>query len=99
MQASGTDLPDLQRGGDTLYFFPDQPMTATELRRVLAEGAPDRQAWATSHLLRYADWEDIWTFVSRDEVRERFGELDLPPTLRAAWARILKIETAPLREG
>jgi hypothetical protein len=97
MKASGTDLPDLQRG-DTLYFFPDQPLTAVELRQVLAEGAPERRAWAISHLLRYADWDDIWTFVSRDEVREAFAGLDLPPTLRAAWARILKIETAPLRE-
>ena len=97
MQASGTDLPHLQRG-DSLYFFPDQPMTAAELRQLLAEGARERRAWAVPHLLRYADWEDIWAFVSRDEVRELFGELDLPASLRAAWARILKIETAPLRE-
>jgi hypothetical protein len=97
MQASGTDLPHLERG-DSLYFFPDRPMTAAELRQLLAEGARDRRAWAVSHLLRYADWEDIWAFVSRDDVREMFGELDLPASLRTAWARILKIETAPLRE-
>lgn len=95
MKASGTDLPDLQRG-ETLYFFPDQPMTAAELRQLLAEGEPERRAWVISHLLRYADWDDIWTFVSRDEVRDAFAELDLPASLRAAWARILKIEPAPL---
>ena len=95
MQASGTDLPHLQRG-DTLYFFPDQPMTADELRQLLAEGAPERRAWAVSHLLRYADWEDIWSFVSREQVRALFGDLDLPASLRAAWARFLEIESAPL---
>ena len=91
MKASGTDLPDLQRG-DTLYFFPDQPLTAAELRQLLAEGAAERRAWAISHLLRYADWDDIWTYVSRDEVREIFPELDLPDSLRNAWGRMLKVE-------
>jgi hypothetical protein len=96
MPASGTNLPDLQRG-ESLYFFPDQPMTASQLKHLLAEGAPERRAWAVSHLLRYADWDDIWTFVSRDEVRELFPSLDLPPTLRTAWARILKVEAAATR--
>jgi hypothetical protein len=98
MKSSGTDLPDLHHG-DMLYFFPDQPMTAPQLRHLLVEGTPERKAWAVSHLLRYADWDDIWAFVTRDEVRELFPQLDLPASLRIAWARILKIEPAPVREG
>ncbi len=98
MQSSGTDLPELQRG-DTLYFFPEQPMTAAQLARLLAEGTPERRAWAVSHLLRYADWDDIWNFVTREQVRELFASLDLPDSLRAAWARILKIEPAPVSDG
>jgi hypothetical protein len=42
--------------------------------------------------LRYAQWNDIWSYVTRDEVREAFPELDLPPNLRTAWARLLKVE-------
>ncbi len=95
MQASGTDLPDLERG-ESLYFFPDQPMTAAQLRRLLGEGPDERRAWAVSHLLRYAEWDDIWAYVDRDQVRDLFALLDLPASLRAAWARILKIETAPV---
>ena len=45
-----------------------------------------------SHLLRYAQWDDIWTYVTREEVREIFPELELPENLRSAWARMLKIE-------
>ncbi|MEO8197447.1 MAG: hypothetical protein ABI689_12090 [Thermoanaerobaculia bacterium] len=77
-----------------LYFFPDQPVTADELRRLLQDGLPERQTWAISHLLRYADWEDIWMFTSREQVRLHFAELDLPPSLRVAWGRILKVESA-----
>ena len=92
MATYGTDSSETARGA-SLYFFPDQPVSAEELRRLLSEGSPERQAWAISHLLRSADWEDIWTFTSRDQVRNRFATLDLPASLRAAWARILKVET------
>jgi hypothetical protein len=75
-----------------LYFFVDQKVTEEELRSILKEGPATKRAWAVSHLLRYAQWEDIWTYVSRDEVRDLFGDLDLPENLRTAWARMLKIE-------
>ena len=81
----------------TLYFFPEDEVTAEELKSILAEGEKKRRAWAISHLLRYAQWEDIWTHVSREEVREIFPELDLPVSLRAAWARMLKVELAPVK--
>lgn len=93
MAPFGTDSAETGRG-DTLYFFPDEPVRADELRRLLREGAPERQAWAISHLLRYADWEDIWTYTTRDQVRLHFADLDLPPSLGVAWARMLKVETA-----
>ena len=92
MQANGTNLPDTQRG-QSLYFLPDSPMTAEQLKRLLRDGSRERRAWAVSHLLRYADWDDIWTYVDRDEVRELFTDLDLPEGLRVAWARMLRIET------
>jgi hypothetical protein len=78
---------------EPLYFFPDQEVTAEELREILAEGSSDRRAWAISHLLRYAQWDDIWTYISREEVRDIFPTLDLPENLRTAWGRMLKIET------
>lgn len=77
---------------EPLYFFPDRQVTAGELRHLLREGSVDEKAWAVSHLLRFAQWDDIWSYVSRDEVREIFPQLDLPETLRQAWGRMLKIE-------
>ena len=93
MAASGTNPPEIERG-EKLYFFPDEPVTAEELHLLLRGGAPDRQAWAISHLLRYADWEDIWSFTTREQVRQHFADLDLPTSLRVAWARMLKVEPA-----
>jgi hypothetical protein len=82
----GLDRPD------SLYFFPDQKVTAEEARNFLRNGTVEQRAWVISHLLRYAQWDDIWTFVSREEVKEIFPDLELPENLRNAWGRMLKIE-------
>ena len=76
----------------SLYFFPDQEMTEERLRAILAGGSRAERARAIAQMLRYAQWDDIWAYVSRDEVREIFPELDLPDTLRVAWGRMLKVE-------
>ena len=75
-----------------LYFFPDREITREELEQILRDGSQEERAWAISHLLRYAQWDDIWLYVDREEVRSIFPALDLPETLRQAWARMLKIE-------
>jgi hypothetical protein len=77
-----------------LSFFPDQTVTEEEARKLLRQGSPAERAWVVSHLLRYAQWDDIWLYVSREEVREMFPTLDLPQNLRQAWARMLKVEIA-----
>jgi hypothetical protein len=76
----------------TLYFFPDTNVTPSQLQRILAQGSRAERCWAISHLLRYAQWDDIWLLVTREEVRELLPEIELPENLRAAWARHLKVE-------
>jgi len=77
---------------ESLYFFPGKKVTAEEARGLLRQGTRSQRAFVISHLLRYAQWDDIWTYVSRDEVREIFPDLDLPENLRNAWGRMLKVE-------
>jgi hypothetical protein len=91
MQGTTKSREPVQRS-QQLYFFPDQIVTEDEARRLLVQGSEAERAWVFSHLLRYAQWDDIWLYVSRDEVREIFPILDLPETLRQAWARMLKVE-------
>lgn len=83
-------MPDPEN--EPLYFFPEEEITAPKLRELLERGSSQERAWAISHLLRYAEWDDIWMYVSREEVRDIFSELELPDSLRAAWARMLKVE-------
>lgn len=91
MQGSGRGRDSLERK-DSLYFFPDQRVSQEEALRFLHQGTQEQRAWVISHLLRYAQWDDIWTYVSREEVKEIFPTLDLPENLRQAWGRMLKVE-------
>ncbi|HEX4954428.1 MAG TPA: hypothetical protein VF017_13640 [Thermoanaerobaculia bacterium] len=90
---------ELPSTSSSLYFFPEAQVTADQLRRILLEGNDKQRAWAISNLLRYAQWDDIWTYVSREEVRDIFPLLDLPENLRQAWGRMLKVEAAPATVG
>jgi len=91
MMTSTSNKPPETGGAEPLYFFPDRQVTRTELEAILTEGTPSERAWAISHLLRFAQWDDIWLYVTREEVRQIFPTLELPETLRQAWARMLKI--------
>lgn len=91
MNSTSNKPPDTG-GAKPLYFFPDRPVTRAELEAILADGPETERAWAISHMLRYAQWDDIWLYVTRDQVRQIFPSLELPETLRQAWARMLKIE-------
>jgi len=91
----GTDLPELERRDEPLDYIPDRAVTPSELRKLLAEGPRDVRCWAVSRLLQFADWDEIWTYVSREEVIDLFPDLDLPTQLRSAWARMLRLEEAP----
>ena len=76
----------------SLYFFPDAQVSESRVRSVLLHGSLEQRAWVISHLLRFAQWDDIWTYVTREEVRKIFPQLELPENLQTAWARMLKIE-------
>ena len=91
-RASRAGSPPPIESTDPLYFFPERPVTLAEARALFA-GTPEQRAVVISHLLRYAQWEDIWRWVDRDEVRTLLPLLDLPENLRAKWAHLLKAET------
>lgn len=92
IDSDSTDTPPASSSNESLYFFPDRSVTEAEARAMLSDGSDEERAWVVSHLLRYAQWDDIWAYVDRDEVRALFDTLELPDTLRSAWARMLKIE-------
>ncbi len=86
--------PNLEREtsestGHALPFFPDRQLTARELRNLLTTGTHEERVSLISDLLQFAPWEEIWSYVTRETVREVFTELELGEGLRTAWEEIL----------
>ena len=88
----GSETAEDRDTNESLYFFPDEKVSESRVRSILQHGSLEERSWVISHLLRFAQWDDIWTYVTREEVREIFPQLELPENLQAAWARMLKIE-------
>jgi hypothetical protein len=91
-----TETPRTAVGDDALYFFPEERLSRSELEVILQGDDLERKAWAISHLLRYAVWDDIWRWTTREEVRELLPQLDLPPNLKGSLARMLKADAGVL---
>lgn len=74
------------------YFFWDYDLTEQDVRQILAGDNEHRKAWVISRLLNAAHWDDIWEYVTLDDVRAHFDQLRFrTPYLRELWAHALEV--------
>jgi hypothetical protein len=58
-----------------LYFFWDYDITEEDLRAILSSDNEVEKAWAMTRLLEAAKWDDIWRFITLDDLRVNFDRL------------------------
>jgi len=63
------------------YFFWDYDLTEDEVRQILRGDNEVEKAWVITRILEYARWDDIWRYLTVDDVRENW------PHLRFRWPR------------
>jgi hypothetical protein len=56
-------------GQDRPYFLWDMDLTLREFQRLLREGDEPTRRWLTAKLMRQAKPDDVFTFVSEDQIR------------------------------
>lgn len=78
------------RQAQAVDFLPGRSLTPDALRDALEQSEPTEKAELVSHLLCYAPWDEIWTYVEREQVAELWDQLTLPEPLRRSWGRLLK---------
>lgn len=83
------------------YFFWDYDLSEEDVRRILAGDDPYERAWVISRLLEAARWDDIWTYITVDDIRRHWADLTFrAPYFREAWEHALVVwAAAPAREG
>jgi hypothetical protein len=73
------------------YFFWDYDITEGQIRDILRGDNEVEKAWVITRILEYARWEDIWRYLTVDDVRENFERLRFRwPRDRELWAYALE---------
>ena len=76
--------------GERPYFFWDYNITDDEVRAILLAGDPFDKAWVISRILEHARWDDIWRYLTTDDIRQNFENIRFRrPQDRELWAYAL----------
>jgi hypothetical protein len=74
------------------YFFWDYNITEEQIREILHGNNEVEKAWIITRILEYARWEDIWRYLTVDDVKENFDRLNFRwPHVRELWAYALEV--------
>ena len=73
------------------YFIWDYDLTEGDVRRILQGDNEVEKAWLITRILEYAKWDDIWRYLTVDDVRENFERLGMKPYQRDLWAYALEV--------
>lgn len=67
-------------------FLWDVRVDEPEFRRLLAEGTDEERLWAIRRLLEYGEWEEIWRFLTLEDVEGALPRLRFrSPQLESFW--------------
>lgn len=96
------DLPYSAHMGDETAeqpdLFWDTKLSDTELRKKLAAGSAQERLWVIRRLLEYGEWEEIWKFLTLDDVEWALPRLRFrSPELQSFWQAAVTLwrERAP----
>lgn len=86
------------------YFIWDYDITEDEVRAILKGDDEDQKAWLIGRILEAARWEDVWRYLTVEEVHKYFDRVRIRPFQREMWAYVLEVwsrrgEPRKLRES
>lgn len=72
------------------YFLWDYDMTEKDVRKILKEGNEFSRLWLVARILESAKYEDVWKYLTLDEVLQFFPKLKLKKVIRKVWLNAFK---------
>jgi len=73
-----------------LYFFWDYDISDEGVRHILRDGTLAEKAWVITRILEHAKWDDIWRYLTVDDIRRHFDQLGFRRSQdRELWAYAL----------
>jgi len=83
----------------TPYFLWDYELSDIDVHAILRDGEETERIWLASRILESARYEDVWKYLSLDELRGLFPKLKLKPQVRDAWAYALHVWNSQNHKG
>lgn len=74
---------------DKLTFLWDYNLTEEDVQKALRQGNDTTRHWLTSRILESAKYEDVWKYITPQQIAQNFSKLRLKPPVRRAWQRAL----------
>lgn len=69
----------------------DYDLTEKDVKNILGGENNTEKIWMVSRILESAKYEDIWKFVSLEEIKKVYPHLKLKKPIKQAWDYALKV--------
>ncbi|MFH1188385.1 MAG: hypothetical protein V1652_00895 [bacterium] len=70
---------------DVPYFLWDYHLTGADVRRILAGKNEIERQWMMARVLSHARYEDVWKYVTIDQIVREFPKLRMRKEMTEAW--------------
>lgn len=68
-----------------LYFIWDYELSPAQFMAILKDEKHPQHPWLVGRILQYARWEDIWRYLTIEQIRNVLPELRIYPPLKRCW--------------
>lgn len=72
------------------YFIWDYDLSEIDVHRLLKEGNEYTRLWLTARVLESAKYEDVWKYLTIQEILKIFPKLRLKQPIRQAWEKAFR---------
>lgn len=72
------------------YFLWDYDLTEEEVKKILKNGDEFSRLWLIGRILESAKYEDVWKYLTLEEILKIFPKLKLKKPIKRAWLNAFK---------
>lgn len=74
-----------------LYFLWDYDLNEKQVQAILRGNNETEKLWLTGRILSNAQFEDVWKYLTVQEIVNAFPKLKLKPAIQKAWKHALEV--------
>jgi hypothetical protein len=76
---------------NTPYFLWDYDLNENQIRRILHGNNEAEKLWLITRIMTHAKFEDIWQYLTLEDIIKIFPKLRLSPKNKQDWQRALRV--------